>query len=68
MFLIAFDIYADKVDKEKGNIYPEQNDKFQCKDITELGTVYWLTVLNCLFWYTGLMFNNFSNDIIQGMS
>ena len=49
MFLIAFDIYADKVDKEKGNSYTEQNDKFQCKDITELGTVYWLTVLNCLF-------------------
>ena len=65
MFLIAFDIYADKKDKANGYQKIEENDKFQCKDIKELGLIYWITVFNWLCWYTGLMFNTFSNDFFK---
>ena len=60
--LISMDKYADRRDKRRSNIETPQNERFHCKDVKELGIIYWIIIINWFFSYTGMMFYNISND------
>ena len=43
----------------------EDSEEFNCKDVTELPTSFWLIMINCSFIFTGMLFYNISNEFFS---
>ena len=65
ILLVLFDKRATRFDEKNGFTEIKENEKFHFKDIKDIGMIYWLIVLNCIFCYSGMMFFNISNEFFR---
>ena len=61
-WLILMDRYADRVDRDYIGKKKVETEKFHWRDIKHFPFCYWIIAINCMFTYSGLIFNNISND------